>query len=280
MNDCVAAEKFGLPTPPPYFSLLSKVKNKEKVVFMDGVSFASGGAGIFDRKYNVQSISLRKQVDYYSQVHQQIGAPTLEKHLSKSIFLVVIGSNDIFGYFNSKDLQHKSTRQQYADSMAASLRVHLQRVYNYGARKFVFAGTGALGCCPAFRLQNIECVEEANLLSVRYNDVLKKMLKEWQLQNKGISYTYLDTYSAILDMFHNPTFYGFADVKAACCGLDNLNARVPCLPISNVCPNRKDHIFRDLYHPTEAAARIFVDKSFHGSSKYTSPINMRQLLEV
>ncbi|CAL0310886.1 unnamed protein product [Lupinus luteus] len=264
------AEKFGLPTSPPYLSLTSKVKNKEKVLFMDGVNFASGGAGILGGMCDLkgQSISLRKQVDYYSQVHQQmmqqIGAPTLEKHLSKSIFLVVIGSNDIFGYFNSKDLQHKSTPQQYADSMAASLRVHLQRVYNFGARIFVIAGVGALGCCPAIRLRNVESVQETNLLAVRYNDVLKKMLKEWHLQNKGVSYTYLDTYSTIQDMLQNPTSYGFTELKAACCGLGNLNAQVPCLPCSNVCSNRQDHIFWDLYHPTEAAARIFVDKSFHG----------------
>ena len=78
----------------------------------------------------MQSIPLQKQVDYYSQVHekltQQIGASTLEKHLSKSIFIVVIGGNDIFGYFNSKDLQKNNTPQQYADSMASMLKVQLQ----------------------------------------------------------------------------------------------------------------------------------------------------------
>jgi len=77
-----------------------------------------------------QSISLTKQVDYYSQVHEQLTqqneASTLQKHLSKSIFAVVIGSNDIFGYYNSMDLQKKNTPQQYVDSMASSLKVQLQ----------------------------------------------------------------------------------------------------------------------------------------------------------
>lgn len=78
----------------------------------------------------MQSIPLQKQVDYYSQVHetlrQQVGASSLEKHLSKSIFIVVIGGNDIFGYFDSKDLQKKNTPQQYADSMASTLKLQLQ----------------------------------------------------------------------------------------------------------------------------------------------------------
>lgn len=44
---CVAAEKLGLATSPPYLSLTSKA-NKNNASFMDGVSFASAGAGVFD----------------------------------------------------------------------------------------------------------------------------------------------------------------------------------------------------------------------------------------
>lgn len=58
------------------------------------------------------------------------GAAGLQKHLSKSIFVVVIGSNDIFGYFESSDLRKKSTPQQYVDSMAFSLKVQLQVTHN------------------------------------------------------------------------------------------------------------------------------------------------------
>ncbi|KAG4923906.1 hypothetical protein GYH30_049488 [Glycine max] len=282
------AEKLGLPTSPPYLSLVSKVhNNSNNVSFLRGVNFASGGAGIFNVSDNGfrQSIPLPKQVDYYSLVHeqlaQQIGASSLGKHLSKSIFIVVIGGNDIFGYFDSKDLQKKNTPQQYVDSMASTLKVLLQRLYNNGAKKFEIAGVGAIGCCPAYRVKNkTECVSEANDLSVKYNEALQSMLKEWQLENRDIGYSYFDTYAAIQDLVHNPTSYGFANVKAACCGFGELNAQIPCLPISSMCSNRKDHIFWDAFHPTEAAARIFVDEIFNGPSKYISPINMEQLLAI
>ncbi|RDX97103.1 GDSL esterase/lipase, partial [Mucuna pruriens] len=281
------AEKLGLPTSPPYLYLVSKAHINKNVSFLPGVNFASGGAGIFnasDKGFS-QSIPLPKQVDYYSQVHeqltQQIGASTLEKHLSKSIFIVVIGGNDIFGYFDSKDLQKKNTPQQYVDSMASTLKVQLQRLYNNGAKKFEIAGVGAVGCCPAYRLKNkTECVSEANYLSVKYNEALQSMLKEWQLENKNISYSYFDTYAAVQDLIYNPTSHGFANVKGACCGLGELNAQVPCLPISSICSNRQDHVFWDGFHPTEAAVRIFVDEIFYGPSKYISPINMDQLLAI
>lgn len=46
----VAAEKVGLPTSPPYLSLVSsKLKNSNRTVsFLNGVNFASGGAGVFN----------------------------------------------------------------------------------------------------------------------------------------------------------------------------------------------------------------------------------------
>jgi len=73
-------------------------------------------------------------VDYYSIVHEEMtretGAAAIQKHLSKSIFVVVIGSNDLFGYFESSDLRKKTTPHQYVDSMALSLKLQLQVPYN------------------------------------------------------------------------------------------------------------------------------------------------------
>lgn len=69
-------------------------------------------------------------------------------------------------------------------------------------------------------------------------------------------------------------------MKDACCGLGELNSQFLCTPISILCSNRKDHIFWDQVHPTEAATRIIVDTLFNGPSKYTFPINMEQLLAL
>jgi hypothetical protein len=45
-----------------------------------------------------------------------------QKRLSKSLFVIVIGSNDIFDYSGSSDLQKKSTPQQYVDSMVLTIK--------------------------------------------------------------------------------------------------------------------------------------------------------------
>lgn len=73
---------------------------------------------------------------------------------------------------------------------------------------------------------------------------------------------------------------GFAEVKAACCGLGVLNAQVPCLPITKYCSNRNEFVFWDADHPTEAIHRVLVDNMYNSTSKYTFPMFVLKLLHV
>lgn len=64
---------------------------------------------------------------FYSLVHdqlvQQMGSSEAQAHLAKSLFLVVIGSNDLFGYFNKDSKVSKQyTPQQYVDLMVSTLK--------------------------------------------------------------------------------------------------------------------------------------------------------------
>ncbi|XP_042947967.1 GDSL esterase/lipase At5g55050-like [Carya illinoinensis] len=281
------AKKVGLPTSPPYLSLVNEF-SKNKMSFLTGASFASGGARILDRTdpYAFQSVHLTQQVDYFSTVYEdlyiQLGSSGAERLLSKAIFAIVIGNNDILGYFRSSDLRNETTPRQYVDSMVLTLEAKLKYLYNRGARKFVITGIATLGCCPARRSEtkNEECNEEMNYWSVKYNEGLVSMLHELKSDLKDLYYSYFDSYKVLLNFIQNPAAYGFVEVKAACCGLGTLDAEIFCLPIANYCSNRSDHVFFDRVHPTEATYRIFVDHIFDGSSQYTFPMNMRQLVAI
>ncbi|GAV72904.1 Lipase_GDSL domain-containing protein [Cephalotus follicularis] len=279
------AEKVGLPTSPPY---LSRILGNNEGSFLTGVNFASGGAGIFngtDEKYQ-QSIPLTQQVEYYSMVHeeliQQMGYSDVQNHSSKSLFVIVIGSNDIFDYFGSSDLRKKSNPQQYVDLMAITLQGPIKQLYNTGARKFVVAGLAQIGCSPTQRVKNQtgKCNEEINYWSRKYNQGLKTIMQDLKSELNGMSYSYFDTFSVMQNAIQNPASYGLTEIKSACCGLGTLMAMVPCLPIATYCSNRGDHLFWDPYHPTEATARFFVDAIFDGPLNYTSPMNVRQLIAV
>nr|XP_043606389.1 GDSL esterase/lipase At5g55050 [Erigeron canadensis] len=284
------ADKVGLPSPPPYLSLVSHAKKLSSTnVTLTGVNFASGGAGIFNGTDELfkQSIPLTKQVSYYSLVHDQLvqdlGSVGAQAHLSKSLFTIVIGSNDLFGYFNKDSKVSKQyTPQQYVDLMVSTLKGLMKRMYEMGARKFVISGVGVIGCCPAQRKQNTtsDCKVEANYWSTKYNEGLKALLKELKSESSDIHYSYFDTYDVMNGLIQHPETYGITEIKEACCGLGNLKADIPCIPISTYCSNRKNHLFWDLYHPTESTSHIFAGFIWSGSQQYSTPMNVEQLVKV
>ncbi|KAJ9568136.1 hypothetical protein OSB04_004102 [Centaurea solstitialis] len=294
------AEKVGLPWAPPYQSL-SKNPNATSVV-VTGVSFASGGSGIFNGTGNwvnetsgifnvtddIGSFPLTTQVEYYSVVHdqlvQQLGSAGAESHLSKSLFLIVIGSNDLFAYFNKAyNLSQQYTPHQYIDLMTSNLKPLIKKMHGLGARKFVVIGVGVIGCCPAQRtLNNTECNTDINYWSVKYNDALQSLLTELKSELSDINYSYFHLYDAMNDIIQHPQTYGFTEIKAACCGSGDLNAAMGCLeyyPGTTHCSNRKNHLFWDFVHPTEIASGIFADILYSGPGQFTTPINVKELVK-
>ncbi|KAG8472467.1 hypothetical protein CXB51_034275 [Gossypium anomalum] len=286
------AEKLGLSSSPAYLSLSSNTHAS----YMNGVSFASGGSGILNTSSQVlgQSIPLSDQVNNFLSVHkvmlQKMGTDGLERHFSKSLFAIVIGSNDILNYFESED--EKDTPEHLVNLMVNNLKAEIKKLYGFGARKILVSGVGAVGCVPAQRAKHSthECNEEVNMWVVKYNEGLKEVLKGLKIRTSrpklrlprfvwyhakshprsiGSRYKYITTFWKLT---------GFKEVRAACCGLGELRAKIPCLPFSSYCPNRADHVFWDLYHPTEAMSRIVADTVFDGPSEYCVPMNVRQLI--
>ncbi|KAJ4844392.1 hypothetical protein Tsubulata_002353 [Turnera subulata] len=277
------AEKLGLPSPPPFMSLIA---NKDTSAYTTGVSFASSGAGIFNSSDIKLSIPLTTQIGYYEYVYQNLvgmlGQSGAQDRISKSVFLIVVGNNDIFDYFGSRDLRNQNTPVAFIKVMARTLKVLLKRLHASGARKFVVPGIGAIGCIPLQRSMTPtqECNEDLNALASAYNHVLKTMLQELKSELNDISYSFHDTYAVAQNINQNPATYGFTELKAACCGLGKLRAQSPCLPVSMFCLNRRDHMWWDLIHPTEATDAILVDAMFDGPLQYNCPINVKQLVAV
>ena len=89
----------------------------------------------------------------------------------------------------------------------------MQRLYGFGALKFVIVGIGSIGCCPARRREtkSEKCDEEINFWSDEYNKGLISMLQELKSDLKGINYSYFDTYKAVFDFVQRPAAYGTTD---------------------------------------------------------------------
>ncbi|KAK9076344.1 hypothetical protein SSX86_004678 [Deinandra increscens subsp. villosa] len=284
------AEKVGLPTAQPYLSLVSSKWKTLSKTPITGVNFASGGAGLFNRTdgFFRRVISMTQQVEYYSLVHQQLvqqlGSDGARTHLAKSLFFIVIGSNDLFAYFNNnnKNSSNQDTPQRYIDLMASTLKQFVKRLYGMEARKFVVTGVGMIGCCPSRRRQSDtnECQVEANDWSIKYNNALILLLQDLKSELSDINYSYFDTYGAMNNIIQDPETHGITEIEEACCGLGNLKADIPCIPIAKYCSNRHDHLFWDRVHPTEIVSSFFADLFYNGSQQLTFPINVEQLVKL
>ncbi|XP_026408627.1 GDSL esterase/lipase At5g55050-like [Papaver somniferum] len=284
------SENLGLAASPPYLSIKSASDKVQVLLDQGGINFASGGAGILNEtnKLFKQAISLSEQITHFTTLHgvfkQQLGTVQAQTYLEKSVFLIAIGSNDILDKFKgvSLSLQPESSGDEFINSLMVVLKSKLKTIYNLGARKFALVGLGMIGCCPKLRRKNPtgECNEQANYWSVKYNKAVKSLLQELKEELTDINYSLINTYDIMANFLQQPALYGFSEIKSACCGAGKFRAKVPCLPIAVYCKNRRDHVFWDLYHPTEAATKIIMNEFFMGTEKYVYPVNLKQLLEI
>jgi hypothetical protein len=68
----------------------------------------------------------------FEDLKQQLGPSGAQNLLSKSLTAIVIGSNDILGYFGSSDLRKQNTPQQFVDLMAATLKAQMKVLIKQG----------------------------------------------------------------------------------------------------------------------------------------------------
>ena len=97
----------------------------------------------------------------------------------------------------------------WVDDIYLNFMFLLQTIYNLGARKFAFVGTGLIGCCPSLRVQNgTECNSQANSISLLYNQGAASLLKEMKSELSGMSYSFFNSSLALQEYLQNPSQYG------------------------------------------------------------------------
>ncbi|OEL20785.1 GDSL esterase/lipase [Dichanthelium oligosanthes] len=255
---------------------------------LKGVNFASGGAGVLDLTNKGQCFSFNYQIerDYfngYLELVQQLGRPQAMAHLAKSIFTVAIGGNDIILRALPPTVEVELpavelsvlSPQSFTDLLAQNLEHQLQRLYELGMRRLFFVGAAPIGCVPLMRELNLltkECHPGANDMSIQYNAAVASLLRSMSERHPDFRYSF-DTHTALMQYIDKPEANGYAEVKAACCGLGDKKAMYRCDRVSCVCSDRTDHVFWDLVHPTETTSRKLTAVAFGGSEPLISPIN-------
>lgn len=262
---------------------------------LKGVNFASAAAGIRDETGQQlgQRITFSGQVRNYKNTVDQIvellgDEDSAANYLSKCIYSVGVGSNDYLNnYF--MPLYYSSSRQyspdQYADILIQQYTEQLRALYNYGARKFVLIGVGAIGCSPNALAQNSPdgntCVERINSANRIFNQKLRALVDEFNGNTPDSKFIYINAYGIFQDLIENPSTYGFRVTNAGCCGVGRNNGQITCLPMQNPCPNRQEYVFWDAFHPGEAANIVIGRRSYSAQNPSDAyPYDIRHLAQA
>ncbi|PRQ47279.1 putative triacylglycerol lipase [Rosa chinensis] len=269
-------------SPPPFLSFSdSNISHfLIRTVPTTGINFASGGSGLLDstgHKYK-RVISFGEQVQQFSSVRSNIsellGASAVA-NISKSLFIISVGSNDIFEHYDANDT---STGQNYITTLISTYETHLRNLYELGARRFGIISVGALGCCPILRSKYGGCcLEPMNRDAQLFYTALRDLLQKLSSECKGLMYALGDSYDMSKYILDHPDKSVFSEIKRACCGKGKFNAEEACKPNSVLCKDRTTYLFWDQYHPTQEASSLAASILYTGTKPFVVPMGFGEL---
>ncbi|KAI9165745.1 hypothetical protein LWI28_019726 [Acer negundo] len=235
-----------------------------------GVSFASGASGYDPLTSKISSaLSITEQLDLFKQSLTQIKAAVGEEQtaniLSKSMFIVCSGSDDIANtYFSTPFRSLHYDINSYTDLMSNASSNFLQELYGIGARRIAVMSVPPIGCVPSQRTISggiaRECSEPANQVAQLFNSKFSSIIGCLSQKFPDSKIVFVDVYTPLLSLIQNPANYGFEVATKGCCGTGNIEVSILCTQLSDskTCKNDTKYIFWDSYHPTEAAYKVLV----------------------
>ncbi|XP_019156890.1 PREDICTED: GDSL esterase/lipase 1-like [Ipomoea nil] len=263
--------------------------------FINGVNFASVGAGSLVETFSGFVIDLKTQLGYFKKVAQELkklGDKESKTLISNAVYMFSIGNNDYTIIFSTNSsILNSYTRQEYVEMVIGNLTNVIKDIYKEGGRKFVILSVGPLGCTPfsrALKLQqtnNSGCLEELHNLAKMHNKALPKKLSNLEKTLQGFKYSYLDFFTFATNAIDNPSKYGFKETKKACCGsgpfrgLNSCGGKREQLKEYELCKDIGDYLFFDNGHPTEKFNLMCAKLLWNGDHNLVQPYNVKSFFE-
>uniref|UniRef100_A0A0D3FAA8 AAA+ ATPase domain-containing protein n=1 Tax=Oryza barthii TaxID=65489 RepID=A0A0D3FAA8_9ORYZ len=285
-------------SPPAYLSLTPQT-SRQLMRGYRGANYASGGSGILDTT-GTTVVTLTKQIVYFAATKSKMksngggdgnsssaSASAIDDLLSKSLFLISDGGNDLFAFLRQSNRTASQVPSFYADLLSNYTR-HVQALYSLGARRFGIIDVPPIGCVPSVRVTSpagaTRCVDAASDLARGFNSGLRSAMARLAGSGAlpGMRYSVGSSYNVVSYLTANPAAAGFKVVNSACCGGGRLNAQVGCgAPNSTYCGNRNGYLFWDGVHGTQATSRKGAAAIYSAPPQmgFASPINFKQLNE-
>ncbi|XP_065866474.1 GDSL esterase/lipase At1g71250-like [Euphorbia lathyris] len=269
-------------SPLPFYILANNTKLIRRPSFR-GANFASAGSGLLnltgqDPSGTKNVVTFEEQMEQLSLVISEVvsnkGQASAEAFVSKSLFFISVGSNDIFGYQTNSTLP----KQEFLGALGMLYEASLRKIYKLGGRKVGIVSVPPIGCCPYERFQNSTggCIENLNDIARDFHSMMNALLMKLSLDYKDLKYSIGNTVDMTLNVINNPSLAGLREVANPCCG----DSKTFCGPNATYCSNRHQYLFWDAFHPTMVASKLAASTLYDGPPQFVAPINFRQLAQA
>ncbi|XP_022883371.1 GDSL esterase/lipase 7-like [Olea europaea var. sylvestris] len=274
------AEFLGLPYSLPYFSLRGSPE-------LTGLNYASATCGILPETGKSRGICLNfdEQIDLFNltvelELFKHYKASSkVSDYLSKSLFIITIGSND---YLNYAQPQLFYAKRRYDPQSFAKLLIDkyiyiFEKLYKIGARKIIMFEIGPIGCISSVTRKinhSGKCVKKINQLAVTFNNQLATLLRSLTSTLQGSEFILGQVYWLGYDAIINPSNYGLEDSTNPCC-TTWANGTSACIPGLPACHDPDKHYFWDGYHLTQAVYKVIGTRCINGTN--CVPKNIKDL---
>ncbi|KAJ3693945.1 hypothetical protein LUZ60_009425 [Juncus effusus] len=267
-------------SPPPYLSL-NDTNSNQILKGLRGVNFASAASGILDS--TGATITMTKQIQYFDTLRSKmLNESNVALRISKSVYLFSAGGNDIFAFFlASNNMPNSTAVGLFYNTVVSKYENHIKSLYSLGARKFAVINVPPTGCTPFARVKNPTgaCIDGLNLITKGLNDAIASLFARLVTELPSLKYSIGSSFDLISSVILDPYSFGLKEVESACCGGGKFNAESLCTPNSTYCMNRKQYLFWDFLHPTQATSKLVGSTFYNGPAQFISPITYKQLVE-
>ncbi|KAL6222243.1 hypothetical protein ACLB2K_005635 [Fragaria x ananassa] len=214
---------------------------------LTGVNFASAGSGYDPETAKMlTALALPDQLnlfkEYKSKITAAVGNETTATILSKSFFVLSVGSIDLtFNLFATPLRSSQYDIQAYTDLLIKLASDFIQEIYAVGARVIGILGVLPSGCFPFERTLHggigRACSDTENQAAILFNSKLRTLIDSLNVrlpEAKVMSFTLTYIPRTLLSLIQNPAQYGFEVVDKGCCGTGSLEFGPLCNRLSPV----------------------------------------------
>ncbi|KDP25050.1 hypothetical protein JCGZ_22585 [Jatropha curcas] len=283
------AEYLGFENDIPSFASIG-IRNSNDI--LKGVNYASGSSGILEEtgKHVGDRTGMDGQLNNHrsiiSRIAETLGDKTAaENHLHKCLYSVAMGDNDYINNYFKKllyDTSSKYSPEKYAHLLLEKYNQQLVSLYNDGARKIVVFGIPPLDCSPAALSEESGksksgCVGERTHAINLFNSGLREMVEDINKNLTDSKFVLVDVYG-----ISRSSLSSLKVTDAPCCKVEtSIGIKFPmCIPGSIPCANRNDYMWWDQLHQTEAAYKIFADRSYKSQAPTDAfPMDISRLVQ-